>query len=183
MATYNSAPFTIAAARQPRSARDLAELTLGFAAISGRALAAHAPAIDFRPHRASRPADCRAVASPTLRELGLHWRGLVSSLWILPRRCGGTRCRHSGRPAAGTFHELYKADFAHVGGYVLWTIYQQFLLQDYFMPRLTRVLKTDAAIAFAAVLFAIAHLPNVLTAGDSGLGSHLVRPVPPLPQH
>ena len=63
--------------------------------------------------------------------------------------------------AAGTFHELYKPDVAHVGGYVLWTIYQQFLLQVYFMPRLTRVLKTDGAIAFAAVLFAIAHLPNV----------------------
>jgi membrane protease YdiL (CAAX protease family) len=44
---------------------------------------------------------------------------------------------------------------------VLWTIYQQFLLQDYFMPRLTRVLNTEAAIAFAAVLFAMAHLPNV----------------------
>lgn len=64
--------------------------------------------------------------------------------------------------ASGTFHELYKADLAHVGGYVLWTIYQQFLLQDYFMPRLTRLLNTDAAIAFAAVLFALAHLPNVV---------------------
>jgi membrane protease YdiL (CAAX protease family) len=66
-----------------------------------------------------------------------------------------------GARAAGTFHELYKPDLAHVGGYVLWTIYQQFLLQDYFMPRLMRVLKTDAAIAFAAVLFAMAHLPNI----------------------
>jgi hypothetical protein len=62
---------------------------------------------------------------------------------------------------AGTLHDLYKPDIAHVGGYVLWTVYQQFLLQDYFMPRLSRVLSTDAAIALAALLFSIAHLPNV----------------------
>jgi membrane protease YdiL (CAAX protease family) len=49
-----------------------------------------------------------------------------------------------------------------VGGYVIWTIYQQFLLQVYFMPRLTKLLHLDAAIAFAAVLFALAHLPNVV---------------------
>jgi membrane protease YdiL (CAAX protease family) len=62
---------------------------------------------------------------------------------------------------AGIFHELDKADLTHVSGYVVWTIYQQFLLQDYFMPRLTRVLSTDGAIATAAVLFSVAHLPNV----------------------
>jgi membrane protease YdiL (CAAX protease family) len=48
-----------------------------------------------------------------------------------------------------------------VGGYVLWTLYQQFLLQDYFMPRLNRMLSSDTAIALAASLFAIAHLPNI----------------------
>jgi membrane protease YdiL (CAAX protease family) len=32
------------------------------------------------------------------------------------------------------------------------------------MPRLTRVLRVDAAIAFAAVLFAMAHLPNLALA-------------------
>jgi membrane protease YdiL (CAAX protease family) len=36
------------------------------------------------------------------------------------------------------------------------------LLQDYFMPRLTRLLESDAAIALAAVLFAMAHLPNLM---------------------
>ena len=62
---------------------------------------------------------------------------------------------------AGTFHRLYQADLAHVGGYVLWTLYQQFLLQDYFMPRLSRMLSSDAAIGAAALLFALAHLPNL----------------------
>lgn len=98
---------------------------------------------------------------PTLSRLGLGWRGFVSSLWILPAAAltaaGGILLART----LGTFHDLYKPDLRHVGGYVLWTIYQQFLLQDYFMPRLTRVLNTEAGIAFAAVLFAMAHLPNV----------------------
>jgi hypothetical protein len=73
---------------------------------------------------------------------------------------------------SGTFHDLYKPDLSHVGGYVIWTIYQQFLLQDYFMPRLTKVMQTGAAIAFAAVLFALAHLPNVvLTVGTLAWGA------------
>jgi membrane protease YdiL (CAAX protease family) len=63
--------------------------------------------------------------------------------------------------SAGTYHALYNGDFAHAGGYVLWTIYQQFLLQDYFMPRLTRLLASDTAVGIAAVLFAVAHLPNL----------------------
>ena len=62
----------------------------------------------------------------------------------------------------GTLHPLYKADLKHVTGYVLWTLYQQFLLNDYFMPRLTRLLGSEnGAVGLAAVLFAMAHLPNL----------------------
>jgi len=62
----------------------------------------------------------------------------------------------------GTLHPLYTADFKHVAGYVLWTLHQQFLLNDLFMPRLTRLLPSEsAAIGLAAVLFATAHLPNL----------------------
>jgi len=99
---------------------------------------------------------------PTLSQLGLGWRSFVSSLWILPAAGVTAALGILLARASGTFHDLYKPDIFHVGGYVIWTVYQQFLLQDYFMPRLTKVLNTDAAIAFAAVLFAIAHLPNVV---------------------
>jgi hypothetical protein len=62
----------------------------------------------------------------------------------------------------GTLHPLYKGDLKHIVGYVLWTLYQQFLLNDYFMPRLTRLLASeDAAVGLSAVLFAAAHLPNL----------------------
>lgn len=98
---------------------------------------------------------------PDANELGLSWRQLLSSLWILPVAVAVASIGILLAYRVGTLHDLYKADFAHVGGYVLWTIYQQFLLQDYFMPRLTRLLSTNAAIALAAVLFAIAHLPNI----------------------
>ena len=61
----------------------------------------------------------------------------------------------------GTLHPLYKGDFTHISGYVLWTLYQQFLLQDYFMPRLLRLISNEAvAVTLAGTLFALAHLPN-----------------------
>jgi membrane protease YdiL (CAAX protease family) len=140
----------------------LAELTIGFAAILVVLWLPTREQLIFGPIALLSPLILVLLERPTLSELGLHWRGFVSSLWILPAAAvlavGGILLAQ----AAGTFHELYKPDLAHVGGYVLWTIYQQFLLQDYFMPRLARMLNTDAAVAFAAVLFALAHLPNVV---------------------
>ena len=98
---------------------------------------------------------------PSLYDLGLGRRGVLSSLWILPAAAGLVIAGVLVARSIGTFHPLYNADIAHVGGYVLWTIYQQFLLQDYFMPRLTRTLGSDVGIAVAALLFAAAHLPNL----------------------
>ena len=110
-------------------------------------------------------------------------RGFVASLWILPAVVALMVAAVLLARKIGTFHPLYNADLAHVDGYVLWTMYQQFLLQDYFMPRLTRLLSSDAAIGVAAVLFAIAHLPNLsLVVGDSRVGSSFLLALPPLPQ-
>ncbi|MGB8833723.1 MAG: CPBP family intramembrane glutamic endopeptidase, partial [Candidatus Sulfotelmatobacter sp.] len=45
----------------------------------------------------------------------------------------------------------------------LWTIYQQFLLQDLFMDRLLRLVSSPAsAVTLAGTLFALAHLPNLV---------------------
>jgi membrane protease YdiL (CAAX protease family) len=140
----------------------LAELTIGFAAILVVLWLPTREQLIFGPIALLAPLILVLMQRPTLNELGLQWRGFVSSLWILPAATVVAAAGILLARAAGTFHELYKADLAHVGGYVLWTIYQQFLLQDYFMPRLARMLKIDAAIALAAVLFAMAHLPNVV---------------------
>jgi membrane protease YdiL (CAAX protease family) len=90
----------------------------------------------------------------------------MPSLWILPAAVALTALSLFVAAKLGSLHPLYKADFAHISGYVLWTIYQQFLLQDYFMDRLLRLLSNEsAALTLAGVLFAAAHLPNlVLTA-------------------
>jgi len=98
---------------------------------------------------------------PSFDDLGLTWRRLVASLWILPAAIVLAVVSAWVAKTAGIFHPLHKADFEHVGGYVLWTLYQQFLLQDYFVPRLSRIMSSDAAIAVAGSLFAVAHLPNL----------------------
>ena len=161
MATLNSTPFAISTPQSDTSLRTVAQLAIGFVAIVAVLWLPTRQQLIFGPIALLGPLILVLLQKPTLRELGLHWRGTFSSLWILPAAAAVAAAGILAARAAGTFHELYKSDLANVGGYVLWTIYQQFLLQDYFMPRLTRVMKTDAAIAFATVLFAIAHLPNV----------------------
>lgn len=162
MATTDSTPFAISTSQSQSSLRTLAELTIGFSAIMVVLWLPTHQQLIFGPIALLAPLAMVLSERPTLRQLGLDWHSLASSLWILPAAAVMAFAGILLARASGTFHELYKADLAHVGGYVLWTIYQQFLLQDYFMPRLTRLLNTDAAIAFAAVLFALAHLPNVV---------------------
>jgi membrane protease YdiL (CAAX protease family) len=49
----------------------------------------------------------------------------------------------------------------HYAGYAIWAVLQQFLLQDFFLLRLLRLLPTrNAAVTAATGLFTLAHLPN-----------------------
>jgi hypothetical protein len=162
VAATNPGSIAIPHPEPQSSVRSLAELTIGFAAIMLVLWLPTREQLIVGPIALLAPLALVLSRRPTMSELGLGWRGFVSSLWILPAAivvaAGGLLLAR----AAGTSHYLYRADFSHVGGYVVWTIYQQFLLQDYFMPRLNRLFTADAAIAFAAVLFAMAHLPNVI---------------------
>lgn len=97
--------------------------------------------------------------------LGLRLPGLRPSLWITG--CGLL----SGAVAVSialelhTLRPLYGAGplGLHVAGYFLWALEQQFILQDYFLMRLLRILPSQSlAIATAAALFSAAHLPNPL---------------------
>jgi membrane protease YdiL (CAAX protease family) len=146
--------------------RDLIELILGYGLIVG---------VIWTPERLQR------IFSPMVlvltltvvllrcrdrNKLGFGIRGLVASLWILPASLALAGVSIFVAARIGTLHPLYKGDFAHIAGYVLWTIYQQFLLQDYFMERLLRLFENEGvAVVVAGILFAAAHLPNpVLTA-------------------
>jgi Type II CAAX prenyl endopeptidase Rce1-like len=150
----------------PIRTRDLLELILGYGVIV---------AVIWTPEHLQRILSPFALGLTLLmvlirrrsrNDLGVGRRGLIESLWILPVAIA--LCALSIFVAAriGTLHPLYKDDFAHVSGYVLWTLYQQFLLQDYFMDRLLHFISSEAlAVAIAGILFAAAHLPNlVLTA-------------------
>jgi hypothetical protein len=151
---------------RPSRARDLIELTLGYGMIVG---------IIWTPEHLQRFLSPIALVVTTAvvlagrqsrDELGLGWRGLIASLWILPAAVALSAASIFVAAKIGTLHPLYKADFAHISSYLLWTIYQQVLLQDYFMDRLLRLVSSESvAVTLAAALFAAAHLPNlVLTA-------------------
>lgn len=156
-----STPSSLAIPQERSSLRNLAELVLGFAIILLVLWLPTREQMFFGPIALFAPLALVLANWPGLNQLGLGARGFLRSLWILPAAVALTFVSVEIAKVAGTYHPLYRADFAHVGGYVAWTLYQQFLLQDFFMPRLTRALSSDAAIAVAAVLFAVAHLPNL----------------------
>ena len=144
------------------SARDLIELIFGYGLIVGIIWMPEFPQRILSPVALVVTLAIVLVRRPSLDELGLGRRGLVQSFWILPVAVVLTIASVLVAKRIGTLHPLYKADLKHVTGYVLWTLYQQFLLNDYFMPRLMRLLGGEnAAVGVAAVLFALAHLPNL----------------------
>jgi hypothetical protein len=149
----------------PSRTRDLVELIFGYSMIVG---------IIWTPERLQRVLSPVALVLTLLvvlaprhnrDELGLGACDFVRSLWILPAAAGLAALSIFAAAKIGTLHPLYKADLAHISGYVLWTIYQQFLLQDYFMDRLLRLVSGEAAaVTLAGTLFAAAHLPNLVLA-------------------
>jgi hypothetical protein len=161
VATTKSARYQLSLSPSASSTRNLAELILGFLAIDAVLWLPTREQLMFGPMALLAPLLLVLWRRPGLNELGLGWRGFAASLWILPAALALSVAGVEAAKYAGTFHPLYAPDFSHVGGYVLWTLYQQFLLQDFFLSRLTSVLSSNAAIGVAAVLFALAHLPNI----------------------
>lgn len=161
MATSNPTEHVLGFSRAHASRRDLVELVLGFAGIITILWLPTHLQIIFGPIALLAPLILVLWRRPDLNELGLGWRGFFPSLWILPAAVVLSVVGIEAAKQATTFHTLYAPDFSHVGGYVLWTLYQQFLLQDYFLPRLTSALSSNTAIAVAAGLFSVAHLPNI----------------------
>ena len=98
--------------------------------------------------------------SPSRSELGFGRHGLVPSLWIIPAAAVIALLGVLLAKRLGTLHPFSNGNVQHVMGYILWTLYQQFLLNDYFLARLTRLLGKEAAVPMTAVLFAGAHLPS-----------------------
>jgi hypothetical protein len=134
---------------QPASVSDLIELLLAYGLIL---FVLWIP--DF-PQRILSPVALIVTLSivlarrPSLDDLGLSRRGLARSFWILPAAIVLAILSALVAKQMGTLHALYKGNFKHIAGYILW-------------PRLTRLLASDsAAVGLAALLFAAAHLPNL----------------------
>jgi hypothetical protein len=146
----------------PGSTRDLIELILGYGLILFVLWMPEFPQRILSPVALVVTLGIVLARRPSLEDLGIGWRGLAASFWILPAAVVLVIVSVLVAKHIGTLHPLYKGDFKHIAGYVLWTLYQQFLMNDLFMPRLTRLLASEnAAVGLAAVLFAAAHLPNL----------------------
>lgn len=147
---------------QPGSTRDLIELISGYGLILFVLWMPEFPQRVLSPVALLMTLAIVLARRPSLDDLGLSRRGVAATLWILPAAVVLAIASLLVAKRIGTLHPLYKGDFTHIAGYLLWTLYQQFLMNDLFMPRLTRLLVSErAAVGLAAVLFAMAHLPNL----------------------
>ncbi|RSL16311.1 CAAX prenyl protease-like protein [Edaphobacter aggregans] len=101
------------------------------------------------------------------KTLGLGATGLLQSLWVVAVALAGTGIAVFIASRMHTLHRLHGPTplMVHMGGYLVWAVMQQFILQSYFLLRLMRLLPGKTLpIATAAIMFALAHLPNpVLT--------------------
>jgi hypothetical protein len=147
---------------EPGFTRDLTELILGYGLILFVLWMPEFPQRVLSPVALVVTLGIVLARRPGVDDLGIGWRGLGRSFWILPAAIVITIASVLLAKQIGTLHPLYKGDFKHIAGYVIWTLYQQFLINDLFMPRLSRLLGAEgAAVGVSAVLFSAAHLPNL----------------------
>ena len=97
--------------------------------------------------------------------LGMGLAGLRQSLWVVCVALAGAATVVLAGWRMHTLHPVLGALPAWWGfwAYMIWALLQQFILQDFFLLRLLRLLPSKTtAIATAALLFAVVHLPNPL---------------------
>lgn len=146
----------------PGFARDLLEIILGYGLILFVLWMPEFPQRILSPVALLVTLAIVLARRPGMADLGIGLRGLAASFWILPAALVLALASLLVAKQIGTLHPLYKGDFKHIAGYIVWTLYQQFLMNDLFMPRLVRLLDSkNAAVGVAAILFAVAHLPNL----------------------
>jgi Type II CAAX prenyl endopeptidase Rce1-like len=102
-----------------------------------------------------------------LEEMGLRRKSFFRSLWVVG---AALAIAAEAIAVAGAMHTLQvpSGPLQFIGtfwAYAIWTFVQQFLMQCFFLLRLLRVLPGSRSAAFAAaLLFALAHLPNPILA-------------------
>jgi len=97
------------------------------------------------------------------RAMGLKVTGFWRSSWVVGVAALLAMVAIAAGGIAGTLHPPRGGAASFVAtfwGYCLWAFFQQFLMQDFMLLRLLRLLPERAAVVVTAVLFALAHLPN-----------------------
>lgn len=146
---------------QPGCARDVIELICGYGIILFVIWMPEAPQRILSPVVLVITLTIVLARRPSRDDLGLGYRGLLPSLSILPAALILAAASVLVARKLGTLHPFFNGEAGHIAGYFLWTLSQQFLLNNYFLPRLTRILGSEAgAVPATAVLFAGAHLPS-----------------------
>jgi membrane protease YdiL (CAAX protease family) len=101
------------------------------------------------------------LARPDARTLGLRPSN-ARSIWIVLAiiLLGAVAIRMASQ--LHTLHDFSMGTLmGRVRGYLVWSLLQQFMLQDYFLVRLLRLMPGKAAaVSTAAILFASVHIPN-----------------------
>jgi MFS family permease len=146
---------------RPSRTRDLIELIVGYGAVIGVIWSPEHLQRILTPLVLLLTLEMLLARRPSRRELGLDWRDFLPSIWIFGAAIALSLASVFVAVKLNTLHPLYKAEFGHIAGYILWTIYQQILLQDFFVDRLLRLgISAGAAVTLASTLFAAAHLPS-----------------------
>jgi Type II CAAX prenyl endopeptidase Rce1-like len=101
------------------------------------------------------------------KTMGLRAGGMLRSLWVVGAALAVAGLAVLAAERLGTLNMPHGASLfiRTFWGYAIWSFLQQFLLQDFVLLRLLRLLPSKRAAAVSAAgLFALAHLPNpVLT--------------------
>ena len=113
------------------------------------------------------------VVATTLRDFqgwaayGLRRAGFGRGAWVIAMAAALAALGAAAAEHFATLHTPHgPEDWVRTfGGYTVWSLMQQFLLQGYFLQRIQRLIPSPHwAVLLAASLFALAHLPNPILA-------------------
>jgi membrane protease YdiL (CAAX protease family) len=93
-------------------------------------------------------------------------RGLRASLWVIPAAAALASTAILLAERAGTLHPLFGfiGVVTHSTAYVIWAVFQQFIVQSYFFLRFEQLVTARSAVLLSASLFCLAHIPNPVLA-------------------